>query len=514
MINIWFTNADTLTRNKIIELTEEVKCDSPPDIIAINEVKPKNFKRVLNATEYQIPGYTFQHNSLDKNDHTRGVAVYIKESIKHSRFDLSRIVSTKEKLPNDIIAIEIDLVKKQKIIILNMYRSPNSDFRENNNINEFIKKIGMLKYKHIILVGDFNRRKINWNTVSSACEDETKFIEACQDSLLSQHVQTPTRGRGSNDPSLIDLFLTTNAENVGDVSVQSPLGKSDHSMIKVEYYSESEKVQSKTIANYEKADYQKMKNLLDINWVDILNSHCKDINGMWEAFFEKYKSAEQACVPKKVINMRARTFESTLDRKGRSKRKRKCRLWKRYLETKDENVYFDYCRCRNQVRMLTRKSAKNQEKKVATCVKTNNKLFWKHVNRKTKLREAVPDLYNGKRNPNEMTKNDSEKAEVLGNYFSSVFVKEPNWSWILNEQSHENNLKVEISKEAIKKKLQELNVNKSPGPDLMHPRVIKEISSVIIEPLHLIFNASLKLGKVPVAWKLASITPIYKKKRQ
>ena len=85
-----------------------------------------------------------------------------------------------------------------------------------------------------------------------------------------------------------------------------------------------------------------------------------------------------------------------------------------------------------------------------------------------------------------MTTVDHQTANILGEYFSSVFVKEPAWSWILNEEEKPNikkELRFDITKEIIKEKLQELNVNKSPGPDNLHPRVFKEIASVLVNPL-------------------------------
>ena len=72
-------------------------------------------------------------------------------------------------------------------------------------------------------------------------------------------------------------------------------------------------------------------------------------------------------------------------------------------------------------------------------------------------------------------------------------------------------MNLEITKEIVAKKLIYLNIHKSPGPEL-HPRVFKELAQELAEPLFLILKASLKLGKIPPAWKLASITPIYKNK--
>ena len=48
-----------------------------------------------------------------------------------------------------------------------------------------------------------------------------------------------------------------------------------------------------------------------------------------------------------------------------------------------------------------------------------------------------------------------------------------------------------------KKKLVELNSNKSQEPDEIHPRLLRELSSVIAEPLAKLFQNSLVQGVVP-----------------
>ena len=60
--------------------------------------------------------------------------------------------------------------------------------------------------------------------------------------------------------------------------------------------------------------------------------------------------------------------------------------------------------------------------------------------------------------------------------------------------------------------IHELNTNKSPGADIMHPRVVKVLVAVIVHPCYLIFNLLLKFGTVPSAWKLGLISEIYKNK--
>ena len=56
-----------------------------------------------------------------------------------------------------------------------------------------------------------------------------------------------------------------------------------------------------------------------------------------------------------------------------------------------------------------------------------------------------------------------------------------------------------------------MNANKSPGPDKFYPRILKQVKDKITKHLTRIFNMSLDEGKVPEDWKLADVTPIFKK---
>jgi len=67
------------------------------------------------------------------------------------------------------------------------------------------------------------------------------------------------------------------------------------------------------------------------------------------------------------------------------------------------------------------------------------------------------------------------------------------------------------TKDDVLKRLNKLNVNKSEGPDLMHPRVIYEIRHEIAQPLAMLYNRSLESNQIPAIWKSANIAPIYKR---
>jgi len=82
----------------------------------------------------------------------------------------------------------------------------------------------------------------------------------------------------------------------------------------------------------------------------------------------------------------------------------------------------------------------------------------------------------------------------------------------MNKQSQGQMFEIVITKDSIYSKMCDLNINKSPGPDMLHPRVLYELRDVITYPLFLICDNSLRRGKVPEDWKLAEVTAIHKKR--
>jgi hypothetical protein len=70
---------------------------------------------------------------------------------------------------------------------------------------------------------------------------------------------------------------------------------------------------------------------------------------------------------------------------------------------------------------------------------------------------------------------------------------------------------VDISREAVLIKLLKLKEDKSPGPDGIHPMVLKSCAEAVAGPLSRIYQESFDSGTVPNDWKTANITPIFKK---
>ena len=88
---------------------------------------------------------------------------------------------------------------------------------------------------------------------------------------------------------------------------------------------------------------------------------------------------------------------------------------------------------RNQVRRMTRKAQKHHKMEIAKDVIQNLKRkFWIYANKKTKTKQGIPNLSkSGNPKCTDLTENDLEKAEVLAEYFSSVYTQEPDGNWEL-----------------------------------------------------------------------------------
>ena len=511
---IWYTNADTLTQEKIRELNDHIAtAEKPPDIIAVCEYKPKNYTRDLSPVEYKIDGYAFEHENIDDNGATRGVAIYVSESLVYRRILKTQITKEGTIPPKEAISIEIRLAQNESMLFSLIYRSPNSSADENNQVNNFFREFGNMKNcKHKIIVGDFNRKDIDWDKIYSTSSDDQAFIEAVRDSFLIQHVKEPTRGRNANQPTLLDLFFST-SEQDANLTLDQPLGKSDHALMKIVYQCQPEFLPERIICDFKRADFEKMKEKLTIDWVNYLESG-NDVNAMWEKFHYKFKEAERECIPKKIIRAGNKKATHPLDRKTLRTRKKKYHLWKRFMETRDAKIYSEYCKCRNQLRRKTRNAIKVKEREIAKHAKNNPKLFWSYVKSKTKLRPAIPDLWTVKDGVKVQTTNDDEKANVLGAFFSSVFVKEPENEWKLpsNQNPRQGKLSILITEDIVSQKLKNLDPSKSPGPDALHPKTLEKVADEITKPLYMIYTTSLRTGKLPDAWKMANITAIYKNK--
>ena len=82
-----FSNCDTLT-NKMAEFQATIDLYDP-DIISLNEVKPKHCKRDITIEEFKITGYDIiPHGNITQMNIGRGTMLYAKSHLNTTQIDV------------------------------------------------------------------------------------------------------------------------------------------------------------------------------------------------------------------------------------------------------------------------------------------------------------------------------------------------------------------------------------------------------------------------------------------
>ena len=160
--------------------------------------------------------------------------------------------------------------------------------------------------------------------------------------------------------------------------------------------------------------------------------------------------------------------------------------------------------------MLVRNISNDFKPNLEKNLKHNPKDFWRYCNSKMKSQSRLGDIQD---KDGKLTNDDSEKAELLNDYVTSVFTRE-NLENIPNLSSRINNsppVIVNFTPGIVEKKLNKLKTTKSADPDRFHPRIVRELAKTIKSPLSIIFKKSYDENCLPRAWKDAHITAIHKK---
>ena len=509
-VTCMYTNSDTLD-NKLCEFQSVVNLHKPL-IIGITEAKPKHCRYQPSIASYSLKGYKLFNRNIQLST-GRGVLLYVCESLVVSEVNLYEDYE-------ESVWAEVCLQNDDKLLVGVVYRSNSGGHENNTKLFDMFKSLQSLSYTHILVMGDFNMPGVNWKTFSGSNPMEDNFVEAVRDSFLYQHIFFPTRGRCGQSPNILDLVFSSEEGMISNVQYESPLGKSDHCVLLFDLTCYSPpSLSSKVRKCYAKGDFKKLRNKLDLDWDAEFLGMQDDVCSQWDRFHTVFEAAIEECIPTSSPSSdgRDRIPREFLNSFLKEKRK-KSRCWQRFLESRfsddHDTKWRAYCKQRNKVRALSRNIKKQKEKNVAYDAKTNPKKFWNYVGSKMKVKPGIPQLrHNTPVHGPTFTTNDNEKADMLLDHFSSVFTNEPDEEIPVAADHLVNSSlgDLVITEDMIQKKLLHLNNSKSPGPDQLHPVVLKAVASSLVKPLCVIFNTSIRTGKLPSDWKKAHISAVFKK---
>jgi hypothetical protein len=262
-------------------------------------------------------------------------------------------------------------------------------------------------------MGDFNYPGLNWNSFE-ADQVATPFLEWMLIKGLTQHVLFPTRGN-----NILDLLLTNEPEMVQKCEPYGTLGDSDHIMIRAEVCIETERaINEPEVLDFKKMKLKKLKTIFrNTNWEELLVGSTEEC---WDKFMRAYNQAVLECIPRRK---RIKRNPPWMKRIVKQAVKEKKQLWRKYRRTGKELDYNKFVDKSNQTKSQISAAKHSYEEKLARNIKEDSKSFFAYIRQKQKTRTVVGPLQ--KENGDTIVDNE-EEANLLNDYFSSVFTLEDN----------------------------------------------------------------------------------------
>ena len=384
--------------------------------------------------EYSVNEYAVSNYININSKKGRRIVILSHNSISHLVADVKCTVEFEE-----ACVVEIHLVGNDTLAFACIYRSPTpSDLSKDNNdkLNDLLKSITSNKrYTHKCIVGDFNFPSINWSNWTTSHNEESKeekFLEAVRDSFLYQHVKEPTRCRGTDEPSTIDLIFTGENNQITGLRYLSPLGKSDHSVLSFHFTCYAERKSSSKRHIYNEGDFMAMKNYLAAqDWTKqfLEQSEKKSVEEIWHKFKNDLIDLRNRFVPLKDVGNTfwKRKGRIPINRELQTIIKEKRRLHRKWLKSSPihrPEIRRKYTSARNKVNQKMREARRNYERDVCNKSKENPKRFWSHVRSKLHSVSGVSPLLESENDGSSLKHDDYDKANILQKQFCSVFTKE------------------------------------------------------------------------------------------
>ncbi len=137
-------------------------------------MSPKNKVFEVVNTIYQIDGYDLHTNNLNTG---RGIIIYTKSA-------MGAVVEEVNTKFEESLFCKLKLYGNDQLLIGNIYRSPNSDSDNNKKLSNLLKEANDKNISHMLLMGDFNFKEIDWTTNSTSVSEThpaTLFLESTRD---------------------------------------------------------------------------------------------------------------------------------------------------------------------------------------------------------------------------------------------------------------------------------------------------------------------------------------------
>ena len=464
---------------------------------------------------YQLNSYNQYTSNNTRN--SGGLALYC-----HSRLE---IISREDLIVKtacmEALFVEIVSGGRNKIVGL-IYHRPNTNKIDFINKLEDILENLSRENKLIYLSGDFNFNLLN----KENCLQTKNLINLFNSNNYVSMINKPSRVT-NNSSTIIDQIWTNDYKNISKNGLFYDF-TSDHFPVFSIFKNTSLKTTYNEIVkenisyrSFSDENISKFKNdLQKIDWNDYLIGN--DTNEIFNNFNILFSDLFDQNFPKltKIIKTRPNN-KPYINQEIRLLIKEKDKLQKKY--SKFPITYGEqYKKLRNQVTNKIRKAKHTYFRNKLNLSSGDSKKTWKVINQITGLNNGkninkVNHFLNPS-NPYEKITDDKMICEMFNNYYINAGKNLSN-SIIDNNIPATDYLGNAVPDTLIFRSTDEPEVTRligclgdsAAGIDDIPAKIIKSVSVEIVYPLTVLFNLSMRDGIFPDQFKIAKITPIFKK---
>ena len=445
-----------------------------------------------------LNGFTFFRSDVVGNIKKHGVGLYIKKELNavSDDVDLANVLSV--------------FVESWGLHILVCYRPPSYSPAENDSLMVFLSSFCLLN--RVLIVGDFNLPSLTWRVdgLQSAyvAPLDKSFYDLFSLLGLQQLVHTATFVPSGN---ILDLALTTEAEFIGEVSVRTPLPNCYHCPVVLELFVGSCAMVESKIRLWFKGNYGKMnEELFCIDWESEFEGcsadECYDrlLDILW-VLIDVYVPVSDSCQkvpcwmghpPRELSRERSEAwnvYKQVRFEHGRSS-----------VETRD--AWDRFASVNGRYRNYAKRKQWEYEEGLIRSLSNSPKLFHGYIRRKKKGRPSVGPL----KVNSTVVAEAAGMVEVFADSFCSVFIEAVPQSPASNQEFSGSMSSLNLTYDVILTNLLKLDPSTSPGPDGLHPQMLRSCAVALAYPLYVVFTRSLRDGCVPSTWKRSLVVPLFK----
>ena len=447
-----------------------------------------------------LPGFNFFRSDSGDGIRKHGVGMYVSAKLTSSEVEVA--------MKNVLIVY----LEEWSIYLVAVYRPPSYLENDNECLISFLSEY--CYGRNVILLGDFNLPSIKWSeeyTLNGYVNPlDMRFYETFLECGLVQWIRDSTFVTSGNT---LDLIFTSEIDSVGQYEIFPPFPNCHHSPVVISYLPAIKSQDSRSSPPrlcWVKGNYEEItEELLQVDWGNVLDGNADEC---YEGFLRILESSVKRHVPKSNVGSYVPPW---LREPPRSLSRSRSQLWANYKnirasygrrDSRSQAALESFMEVNRCFRNYSIEQRVDYETRITSSISSAPKLFHSYIRNKKKSRSAVGPL----KIQGNLLSHPTVVSEALADYFESVF--DP--SVPDAPSSHQGSISrmeiPNITYDLVLEQLQSLDANVSPGPDNMHPILLKSCAVAIAYPLLLIFKKSLLSGRVPIFWKFSLVIPLFK----